>query len=95
MHIPGFMLPSRLLILLCGATAAAFAILGLLGLEPAPLGRAALLTALAGALAVFADACMSVALWRRAPLSLRRRLPRAFALGAPAVVRLTWRIRAG
>ncbi len=38
--------------------------------------------------AILADAVLSGARWRRAPLKLERRLPQAFALGAPVTIQL-------
>jgi len=39
--------------------------------------------------AILADAVSSTARWRRAPLKLERRLPQAFAVGAPVTIQLS------
>jgi len=83
------MLPSRTLIALL--TAAALALIGLRIAATPPwaisLAAGALAALLAAMLAV--DVQLSRAAWRRAPLTLTRQLPHAFAVGAPATVRVS------
>jgi len=81
--------PSRALILILTGTGAVLAALSSVDTPPS----AILITAvtaglmLAGALAL--DAHLSLASWKRAPLTLQRHLPRAFAVGAPVTVAMS------
>lgn len=86
--MPRRLLPSRRLIATTSVLAAGFAALAFL-----PQGRAfaAPAAAIAGILLTLAcavDAWLSLADWRESPLSLTRRLPQAFALGAPTAVQV-------
>jgi uncharacterized protein (DUF58 family) len=81
-------LPSRVLILLVTGLAA---VCTALAFSSVAVASVALLAAALGLLLMAAmglDVYLSVSHWRTAPLSLERQLPRAFAVGRPATVRL-------
>jgi len=83
------MLPSRTLIVLLAGAGGAFAALAFTAIAPSTVALVGAGIALALLLGVAADVALSIADWRRAPLSLRRHLPHAFALGAPVSVRVS------
>jgi uncharacterized protein (DUF58 family) len=85
----GSMLPSPKLILACAGTAAlcttlSFADMNMPAVALLAVGIGMALLALVGL-----DIFLSITHWQRAPLSLQRHLPRAFAVGRPVVARLT------
>jgi uncharacterized protein (DUF58 family) len=79
-------MPSRALILTLTGAGAVLAALSSVDTPPSTIAIAAVATGsiLAGLLAV--DAYISLSAWKRAPLTLQRHLPRAFAVGAPVTV---------
>ena len=81
-------LPSRRAICLVAAVGI---VLAALACTPLARVQIALIAAAFGILtgaAILADAVFSRARWRRAPLRLERRLPQAFAVGAPVTIQL-------
>ncbi len=81
-------LPSMLTLRLTIAFGALFAALACTALTRPQIAVLAGGVGLIAGLAVGLDAASSIARWRRAPLGLRRHLPRAFVLGAPATIRI-------
>jgi uncharacterized protein (DUF58 family) len=77
------MLPSRPLIVLLAAFAAAFVALEFTRLSQLGIDLIALAATLALLCALGVDVYLSIVDWQRAPLILTRRLPHAFAVGAP------------
>jgi len=80
------LLPAPGLIGLLGLIAAALIALRIAGLAPESIMRAAVLAGALLLLVLGIDALRSLRAWTRAPLQLERRLPHAFAVGAPGTV---------
>jgi uncharacterized protein (DUF58 family) len=86
MSVP--MLPSRVLIFVLAGAGCVLAALGFAEFPrsttiPAAVSMAALIVTMVGA-----DILLSISRWRRAPLVMRRHLPRGFAVGVPVTLNL-------
>lgn len=81
-------LPSTRLIQIVALMAAAFVALACVPGDWLPTGRIALLASAALLLSTGVDLWRSRRDWRSAPLRLRRRLPRAFAIGVPITLQV-------
>ena len=82
-------LPSRALIVLSAGGGALCTVLAFTALAPSVVALIAVGIALALLAILGIDVYLSMAEWRRAPLTLCRRLPHAFAVGAPVSVRVS------
>ncbi len=81
-------LPSRRAICLVAAVGIVLAALACTPLARVQIALIAAAFAILTGAAILADAVFSRARWRRAPLRLERRLPQAFAVGAPVTIQL-------
>jgi uncharacterized protein (DUF58 family) len=87
--MPAPILPSRVFIVLLTGAGCVLAVLGFAEVSrPAILFTAASIAALVAAI-LGADLFLSISRWRRAPLVLRRHLPRGFAVGVPVTLTLS------
>jgi uncharacterized protein (DUF58 family) len=84
-----WMLPSRELILAVAGCACIFAAAGIADFPDDVTLPAAAAGAALAVVVLAADLLLTVTRWRRAPLSLLRRLPRAFAVGVPVTLELS------
>jgi uncharacterized protein (DUF58 family) len=84
------MLPSRVLILVLSGAGCVLAALGFAEFPRAPIILTAVsIAALIGAI-LAADIFLSISRWRRAPMVMRRQLPRGFAVGVPVTLNLSF-----
>src|SRR5580698_4364680 len=84
------MLPSRVLIFVLSGAGCALAALGFAEYPHTAIFLTALsIAALIGAL-LAADIYLTMSRWRRSPMLMRRQLPRAFAVGVPVTLSLTF-----
>jgi uncharacterized protein (DUF58 family) len=86
---PASLLPSRALVGLLAGLGTALAALRFTSMPPLGIALIAAAVALALLAAVGVDIRLSSGDWRRAPLVLKRRLPHAFAVGAPVSVEVS------
>ncbi len=82
-------IPSRQLIAIAASGAVICTALAFTSIEPAVVERAALAGGVLIVAACVVDVLLSVLDWRRAPLEVHRHLPHAFAIGVPAVVKVS------
>jgi uncharacterized protein (DUF58 family) len=82
-------LPSRALILILIGGGVLLAMLSSIDAPHSTIVQAAVAIAVALIAALAIDIYLSLSEWKRAPLTLKRQLPRAFAVGAPVTVALS------
>jgi len=86
--MPSAVVPSRPLIAVAACISLLCVALAFTPLEARTLARLAVGAILVAVVFCAADLMLSLAVWRRAPLTMRRRLPHAFAIGVPATVQV-------
>jgi uncharacterized protein (DUF58 family) len=89
--VPGWraLLPSPALIWICLASGAICSALCFTSIPPPAVARLAAGTGIALLVSIGLDIGITARCWQRAPLNIRRGLPRAFALGRPIALKLT------